>query len=340
MENHFDNNGLGLGGAAVDRADGGDNLGYDSDGSASEQSSDAGSECDQAFDLDEGALEGIRHNEPPLTHIDIDYANSNGFVNNVDWKEIGPSIEKNTHLKTITIRGFDSSEENEQRDTSFRNLLNGVARCPSIKYFQFYGCVFRDAGSSLGIMSLFFQKVHKFGVVNCCVDNNSAISLAKVLRESSALDRICFDIGSRNPNAYNLERLLAALEGHRNIKEIDLGGSTMGWEAVHQLGKLIQNLHSKLEEIDLCDCSLNVASIDYLSTYLVKKRSLNTLSLANNYDITSPGWQVFFEILRNDKVVLEELDISDNNINDESLEYLAGALSNNTTLNILNIGTC
>ena len=68
--------------------------------------------------------------------------------------------------------------------------------------------------------------------------------------------------------------------------------------------------------------------------------SLKDLDLSSNIRVTAAGWQALTGYLRSPNFVLEELDISQNNIDDDTLVAFTSALAHNHTLGSLNLFEC
>mmetsp|Transcript_9716 Transcript_9716/g.17257 ORF Transcript_9716/g.17257 Transcript_9716/m.17257 type:complete len:128 (+) Transcript_9716:455-838(+) len=92
-----------------------------------------------------------------------------------------------------------------------------------------------------------------------------------------------------------------------------------------------------LEELDLSQTKINDEEAIYLTKFLSNNKSLPSLSLSSNSDITTAGWRRLSAVLESPQLVLENLDLSECDLNDESFTFLTNALANNRSMKSLSL---
>jgi hypothetical protein len=78
--------------------------------------------------------------------------------------------------------------------------------------------------------------------------------------------------------------------------------------------------------------------VEGLTDSLVNNNVLRILDLSNNGDVPAGSWADFSAILRNPNSALQELDLSGNSINDDTMFAFAENLASNKKLTKLNLG--
>ena len=154
---------------------------------------------------------------------------------------------------------------------------------------------------------------------------------------SCRLERLYLEDSSINDTA--ALSLVNALANNKSLRALGLCNNRLitieGW------GPLFEFLHSPtciLEELSLRFNGIDDEVVKSLTNALTNNSSLRCLVLSCNIAITMVGWEAFSAVLRNPIYMLENLDLSDNSINDETVNNLANAMVNNKKLRKLNLG--
>ena len=106
--------------------------------------------------------------------------------------------------------------------------------------------------------------------------------------------------------------------------QLCLRWNKIGLNGCVKLGNLLQK--SRLKELDIECNDIDDECIDVLIGPLTKNKSLIKLSLSQNKDITTAGWQTFSALLRDPNSVLEALHLSETGLDDEGAAVIANAL--------------
>ena len=109
--------------------------------------------------------------------------------------------------------------------------------------------------------------------------------------------------------------------------DISIAGTT-------HLYQMLESPSCSLEILNLNHNGLDDDLIQSLANALANKGLLRKLNLGNNWQITNVGWETFAAVLRNPNSSLEKLDLSPNEISDQTMMSFAGSLTNNIMLRI------
>ena len=114
--------------------------------------------------------------------------------------------------------------------------------------------------------------------------------------------------------------------------------SSQGW--VSLFNSLQDNNNLDLSSLSLHSNKIDDEGLQLLVSLASRMKSLKILCLHENDLVTPLGWQVFSGLLQNPNFTLNELYISSNNINDDTLVEFTNALAYNKTLKYLDVGSC
>jgi len=171
------------------------------------------------------------------------------------------------------------------------------------------------------------------------MDENSSISaigwkaISNLLQIHKAnLEHV--SLGMNNIDDEASVALSTALANSPTLKilNLDSNGSihTDGWRA---FSACFQTL--RLEELDLSTNSIEDDVAEPLSNALANMSTLKKLKLNDNESLSQTGWISISTILSNPDSLLKKLDVSINMIDNAAAEAFANALTNNTSLEIL-----
>ena len=110
--------------------------------------------------------------------------------------------------------------------------------------------------------------------------------------------------------------------------------TSQGWQT---LFTTLQGSNLDLVKLDLSCNSIDDNGMQLLMRLVTSMSSLKDLELSNNNRVTAAGWQALTGYVRSPSFALKSLDISQNNIIDNTLFALTSALANNKTLKRLEL---
>lgn len=232
---------------------------------------------------------------------------------NLDWIESISSerwvvfLEQlaQTPLKTLILG------TNEEMDN---NCVAALANIDTIENLELNGA---ESVTSSG-WGLFFDSIqdHRTQLVSLTICDNS--------------------ISDDDESFQALGRMLTSMN---TLKKLNMNGSSnispRGWQELFLI-----LLHSNLDlvQFDMHDNQIDDIGINLLVPLVSKMSSLKYLSLSLNGLVTPyRGWQYLTFCVDHPDFALEELDLSNNNIDDDTLIACANALQNNETLKLLSI---
>ena len=141
-------------------------------------------------------------------------------------------------------------------------------------------------------------------------------------------------------NDDHLQFLTNALAHNCTLRQLVVGSNhgvtAAGWEA---FSTVLQNPTSALEELKLSNSSINDHALISISNALVNNdyTRLKYLGLKENTDVTPIGWDALSTVLLHPSSALEELDVSQNSINDHNMISFVNALAGNRSLIKMNL---
>ena len=141
-------------------------------------------------------------------------------------------------------------------------------------------------------------------------------------------------------NDDHLQFLTNALAHNCTLRQLVVGSNhgvtAAGWEA---FSTVLQNPTSALEELKLSNSSINDHALISISNALVNNdyTRLKYLGLRENTDVTPIGWDALSTVLLHPSSALEELDVSQNSINDHNMISFVNALAGNRSLIKMNL---
>ncbi|KAL2770537.1 NACHT, LRR and PYD domains-containing protein 3 isoform e [Daubentonia madagascariensis] len=193
-----------------------------------------------------------------------------------------------------------------------------------------------------------FCNLKKLWLVSCCLTSACCQDLASVLSTSRSLTRLYVgenalgDSGvgilcekAKHPQC-NLQKLglvnsglssvccsalSSVLSTNLNLTHLYLRGNALGDTGVKQLCEGLLHPNSKLQVLELDNCSLTSHCCWDLSTLLTSNHSLRKLSLGNN-DLGDLGVMMLCEVLKQQSCLLESLQLCEMYFNYETKQAL------------------
>ena len=258
---------------------------------------------------------------------------------------LSPFFEHNTNLRSVGIfSGMDV--------TTLPIFTSALAKCKSLRKIGLQCKGMEDELAAELVASLSTHHNLKTLSLNNISDSGKqwCIALGNLLQNpESKLEKLSFNYANNYANI-NDEAAVAlggALGNGSKLKKLSLAHvhsiTSTGWLALFQ--GLLTNTNSSLEELDI-NYSNGIddkALLTFAAEYSISKNtSLKTLEICSNESesISTSVWGTLFRSLFNPVSVLEKLDLSGHNINDDGLNVLGTVLGNNSTLKVLDLGRC
>jgi len=149
------------------------------------------------------------------------------------------------------------------------------------------------------------------------------------------------EIGNRGSEA-----LSNLLRSTGTLKELDMSGmapsagpnvTSQGWRT---LFSLLQDSNLDISTLYLDSNRIDNEGMQLLVGILSGMRSLRYLNLRSNLLVTPNGWQSFAQLLQSPNCTLERLELTDNNVNDDTVVSFSNALAHNKILRRLICDDC
>ena len=192
--------------------------------------------------LNEEAMIRLRDKDPTLTGLDI------SVYQNIDWENDGIYIAENKNLKSLYLSGYSREQPNKENVNS---LLRAISCNRSIRCVNFDNNI-GDTGDMIRIIMPFFQNntnLRTLHVSQLEMDDESVQLLSSALTSCGSLRRL--DIHFRVISNMSAGKIVASLGmGLRKLTLLFYMNNT-GNQWCIELGKLLQNPTSMLEELNL-----------------------------------------------------------------------------------------
>mmetsp|Transcript_38962 Transcript_38962/g.70190 ORF Transcript_38962/g.70190 Transcript_38962/m.70190 type:complete len:580 (+) Transcript_38962:354-2093(+) len=247
-------------------------------------------------------------------------------------------------------KNFHSLKIDHDTDHGCRHLLvSGLAKFDSLKEFELDSYpytytlqespdVFTDDKEGELVQVLTGHSgLEKLKLDYVRVGRNGFASLATFLKNPACkldvLDLQCNEIDDEKAVV-----LASGLAGNNTLKTLALntnrGMTETGWIPIFTA---LRSPNCILEGLGLERNRFSYNAIRHLSNFLTNSRTLRSLDLSSNYDITITGWDAVFAVLQNHDSVLTKLDLGYNRIHDEIVNSLVCALTGNNKLKELEL---
>ena len=252
---------------------------------------------DQGLDVLVSALCGSS-----VKALDLSY---NYSISSRGWHTFLGLLEQ-TSIKNLILEG-NMNRSNEIDDTCLALLANiraltsldlsGNAQFISISGWRTFFSTIQRRGTQLV----------KLDIARCQIGNRSSEALGSLLSSMNSLKEL--DMSHENITSQGWQTLFTSLHGSNlHLVKLNLSGNTIDDEGIQLLIPLLSN-----------------------------KIYLKILNLSSNKRVTPSGWQALSDFLRSPNFVLERLFLDNNNIDDDTLITFASALTDNKTLEWLDV---
>ena len=258
-----------------------------------------------------------------------------------DMGWLGYFVGKNEHLKRLHICPWFTPTSS---GSSVRDMLvpffRGVNLNKSIREIGFYQ-IDLLGGETFTMLGPFFKNNHNLTniTIRGCdlVDEGCRLfALAIGSSTNKSLKRVALE--NTDISDEGMVDILTALSMHPQLKYLDLEENRLSTNGCVALATLLRCTAKELQHLFLSDNDIGDEGIEALVPALTTCYDLQRLRIGENPSITTRGWQRFASILEPSNSNLEELYIGQNNIDDEAAAAFANALTNNHTLETLELG--
>ena len=256
-----------------------------------------------------------------------------------DMGWLGYFVGKNEHVEELVIHPFTPPSGFSVRDV-MESFYRGVNQNKSIREIKFLGADLL-AGEMFTMLGPFFNNNHNLtsiSVRNCVWGDEGGRLFALALGScctNKSLRKV--DLESSNVAEEGMVDIVTALSMHPHLKHLDLNRNHLRKNGCVALATLLRCSATELEHLYLSRNDIGDEGIEALVPALTNCNHLKELYLIGNPSITTKGWQSLATMLEAPNSNLQELYISQNNIDDEAAATFANALANNQTLHTLHL---
>ena len=283
--------------------------------------------------LSEDILKRLRSNDRDIYALDVEFGGDGLGDERFDWGREGRSITENTRLMSLCTTDYGihlHPEDRLARENNCRAFYRAVSLNRSIVHLRLVGCPF-DIGEMFTILSPLLGNLRSLEIeLNLDMDPDKRIAdiLSSALLSKSKIGKLRkfeFWSGAGRLDDESAANLVAALKTHTNLMEL----TTDFWCA--ELGRLLQNPASRIKKVKIGH--LDDGGANDLGCYLkVANKTLKTLTLTGNRNITRRGWVSLAWGVGGPNSSLEVIHLMGNNIDNETAALLANGLSSNKKL--------
>jgi hypothetical protein len=262
-----------------------------------------------------------------------------------EWFCVGDilhSLTGHTNLETLSLSNVQIDHDH--------NALETILMTPTfrLKVLELHN-IFMDDHVATGLANGISgnSTLKELGISSLCGmgDNGLQTIFDALQRSRFRLEKL--HVADDYFSSHSLARSLANSLLHHiatlrclNLSKLDgyYLAQVVGWDT---LFRLLERANSALEELKLSGNEYLIGDeyqVGDLTDSLVNNNMLRILDLSNNGDVPGGSWADFSAILRNPNSALQELDLSGNSINDDTMFAFAENLASNKKLTKLNLG--
>ncbi|XP_072132798.1 NACHT, LRR and PYD domains-containing protein 3-like isoform X2 [Mobula birostris] len=132
--------------------------------------------------------------------------------------------------------------------------------------------------------------------------------------------------------------LISALSTNPSLTELNLSANELGDSGVKLVSAALRNPECKIQKLELIRVGLTDSGVEDLASALSTNPSLTELHLSNN-KLGDSGVKLVCAALRNPECKLQKLELYNVGLSDSGAEDLVSALSTNTSLSELELGS-
>ena len=281
--------------------------------------------------LTEEVILQIKNNDSDLTFLRVDFDEKGLLQTSIDWAELGPLIGAHTHLEQLHIdASIGISGTNWDNLEASRQFFKDIASNESIEHLVLMGPRTADMFSASclehnsNLQCLELRDSH--------VGSDGFVALGQLIEHPGCKLHELHLAGGDFRSDSSVSILRDALANNTSVKKLRLSFYTANHASIKWTC-----CNSSIEELTLEDpYAMDDEELSELGNVLKDNATLKSLKLGFGDDATHNGWMTFCLNFRNNDT-LQELDISGNNLNNQSLTTLMTILSNNSTLKTLRL---
>jgi hypothetical protein len=169
--------------------------------------------------------------------------------------------------------------------------------------------------------------------LSCSLSDLECDLLAEALRVNKTLTRL--NLNGNKAGSRNMAKILESLQDSQSLTELHFWDNNLDSSIAPAIRTLIESNES-ITELDLPNLHLTDFSCELFGPTLAKNRTITSLNLFMNPNITSKGCKALAEGLKRNKALIR-LNLQGCQIGDEGCIYLAEAIKTNQCLLHLNV---
>ena len=254
----------------------------------------------------------------------VDYVPESAY--DMGW--LGYFVGRNNHLEELYFRYF----ENMSTEV-LEPFIRGVINNKSIDTLNFSSMDLLN-GRIFTMLGPFFENCPTLAdltINDCHLGDDGWRLLALAIGSSKHKSLKTVVLSQNNISDEALVDIITSLSMHPRLNRLNLTDNQLNTLGCKTLATLLRCSAAELEELELDDNDINDEGIDALIPALKNCHHLHTLDLSNNAAVSLRGWQHLATILETPNSNLKELQISNNNIDDQTQAKFVNALVNNDT---------
>jgi len=286
---------------------------------------------DEWMKVDEDILLRLKRNDPTLNQLEVSLDERDQFV---DWEKEGRAISENTHIKYLFVANPED-DDTEKYISNMKAFYKGLAGNRSVRILTLANLYIGKYGEDIStILEPFFE--HNNNLRSLDLADAHDLSPKFLLSINNKHIR-SIDIDCCGGDDELMAKSISALETYQSLTKLrlNMNNKTTNW--IVELGNMLQTT-TKLRELILSRNDITDEGAAILGAKLGRNSTVKKLSMQQIDSITTIGMQSFLQKLSNNST-LEELNISDNHLDDRVLAELARSFGASTNLKSLIISS-
>jgi len=233
--------------------------------------------------------------EPPTvvsrqgSHFDTAYIDSN----DIGLKSICDSIGKNSHLEDICFDAPNGLGDAVARSEIFEGLKHNT----SINSLGLSRCYLASQGVAHEVLKSYeenHEHLIKFAIWRCAIRNGGIRSLASTLSRCTRLRDI--SLSSCHITDSVVEDLVQAVQGHSELKTLDLRDNVIQRRGCEWLSTLLQDPKCSIVNLNLHNNMIDDSGAKIMAEALADNDKMDSILLDDN-NISASGWNTFSNLI-------------------------------------------
>ena len=245
---------------------------------------------------------------------------------------ISQGLKYNTTLETLDLSNSDITP------VGIEFLSTGLKSNNSLRVLDLRCNSLHDDGiNHLADVLKLRNLLKKLNVSSCGISSPGIQYLATALNFNDSLEEL--DISSNEISDSGIECLAVVLQTTLSLRKLNVSSCQFTSKGAASLATALQ-VNQSIEELDISSNKVNDCGFKFLATILEHTKSLSKLKLSDcGLTSKSSEYLASFGAATSSKS-LEDLDMSENHLGDESVEHIACALKLNYNLKRLDLSEC